>query len=100
MLHGNYSRSDIVVQNNTSTASFGSANNDGDNTYSGSDFANGGGFYWTDTTTVNWNFTDGTGDWKWLPSGTRYNYPVLQWQTAPPNRELIEDINGFVFDWP
>jgi hypothetical protein len=30
-----------------------------------------------------WNFTAGTGDWKWL-SGSGYAYPVLQWQTSPP----------------
>jgi hypothetical protein len=30
---------------------------------------------------LDWNFTPGTGDWKWL-SG--YDYPVLQWQTSPP----------------
>jgi hypothetical protein len=30
---------------------------------------------------LDWNFTAGTGDWKWL-SG--YDYPVLQWQTSPP----------------
>jgi hypothetical protein len=71
----------MVIQNHTSTADPGPDNKDGDTTYSGVDFVNGGIFDWTDFTTVDWNFTTGTGDWKWL-SG--YDYPVLRWQTRPP----------------
>jgi hypothetical protein len=75
----NYAASDISVQQNGGWTA--NADLDGDITYARADFINGGGFDWADATTVNWNFTPGTGDWKWL-SG--YDYPVLQWQTSPP----------------
>jgi hypothetical protein len=32
---------------------------------------------------LDWDFTSGTGDWKFLTS-TGYPYPVLSWQTSPP----------------
>jgi hypothetical protein len=40
-------------------------------------------------TALNWNFTPGTGEWKWLPG---YDYPVLQWQTTPPDYEFTETL--------
>jgi hypothetical protein len=30
---------------------------------------------------LDWDFSDGTGDWKWIGS---YGYPVLSWQEVPP----------------
>jgi hypothetical protein len=38
----------------------------------------------TTYTTAGWNFTSGTEDWKFLPAGSGYDYPVLSWQNSPP----------------
>jgi hypothetical protein len=55
------------------------ANFDGDTSYARADFEGSGnqGKY----TALGWDFSPGTGDWKWLPG---YDYPVLRWQTRPP----------------
>jgi hypothetical protein len=76
----NYSRDDIEFLNFTNPGSYPEIMVD--STYTIGSFQNlgpMGDFSWEFT--LGWNFTAGTGDWKWL-SG--YDYPVLQWQTTAP----------------
>ncbi|MDR2499969.1 MAG: hypothetical protein LBD37_02665 [Treponema sp.] len=37
---------------------------------------------------ANWDFAPGTGDWKFI-TGAGYDFPVLDWQTAPPDLNLV-----------
>jgi hypothetical protein len=81
----NYAASDIDLSSGTPSTTTGDF---GDRTYARANFAGQANEdkYTTVTTTdvtdpLDWDFTPETGDWKWLPG---YDYPVLQWQTAPP----------------
>jgi hypothetical protein len=44
--------------------------------------------------TAGWDFTAGSGDWKFLPAGSGYDYPVLSWQDAKPGFALEEARQG------
>jgi hypothetical protein len=46
-------------------------------------------------TGAGWDFTAGTGDWKFI-SG--YDFPVLSWQTLPPDLSHVPD--SFSITWP
>jgi hypothetical protein len=46
-------------------------------------------------TYAGWNFTPGTGAWKWIAG---YDYPVLSWQDSPPDLSVVPD--SFVVTWP
>jgi hypothetical protein len=87
---GNYSRNDITYKNtsNSPNFDFGAANKGGLQTppanFTSSAFYSGPG----------WNFTAETGDWKFLPAGSNYDYPVLVWQDAAPGDALEEATKG------
>jgi hypothetical protein len=88
-LTGNYSRNDIDIINRTDSDDPGSSAKDGE----GKPLNNfqSPAIY----TTAGWNFTTGTGDWKFI-SG--YDFPVLSWQTFPPDLSAVPD--SFVIIWP
>jgi hypothetical protein len=93
---GNYSRNDITYNNYTNTSFDFGANGKGGQQKPAADFESQAAY-----TTALWNFTDGTGDWKFLGSG--YDYPVLFWQTAEPGTDLEEasKVNfEMVIEWP
>ncbi|MFP3040225.1 hypothetical protein LQZ19_00235 [Treponema primitia] len=73
-LSGNYSRDDIVLQNNTNTTPAPGPNNEAGQATAPTAFITQ-----TPYTAAGWTFGD-TG-WKFI-SG--YDYPVLSWQTRPP----------------
>jgi hypothetical protein len=70
---GNLARNDIAIVNNTNGSDLGANNQDGEGKPL-TDF-NSQAVY------TGWNFTGGTGVWKFLPG---YDYPVLAWQDEPP----------------
>jgi hypothetical protein len=73
-LSGNYARNDMTVSNQTNTPSMTDPRDGMSKPLA--DFTSQALY-----TTAGWNFTTGTGDWKFI-SG--YDYPVLSWQTTPP----------------
>jgi hypothetical protein len=58
---------------------------DGDTSYLRDDFKRDSPFRDDLYTPLDWNFTSGTGGWKWLSAGSSYEYPVLSWQETTPD---------------
>jgi hypothetical protein len=73
---------------------------DGDTSYLRDDFKRDSSFQSDIYTLLTWDFTSGTGDWKWLPAGSSYEYPVLSWQeTTPDYTEPPTGDFGFTPEW-
>ncbi|MDR0720740.1 MAG: hypothetical protein LBF78_13980 [Treponema sp.] len=85
----NYAASDIVISSTNTTTNL---NLIGNTTYIRSNFEGPPAGTVYSTGNLNWDFAS---DWKWL-SG--YSYPVLSWQTTPPDLSFISD--SLVFTWP
>jgi hypothetical protein len=71
----NYSWDGISIINRDNSSNLGIADQDGEQKPS-ADFKSSVLY-----ATAGWNFP---GDWKFLPAGSGYPYPVLSWQTEPP----------------
>jgi hypothetical protein len=97
---GNYSRNDIVYKNATNTNFDYGPNARGGRQTPIAGFKSSAHY---SATSPAWNFTAGTGDWKFLPAGSNYDYPVLAWQTAKPGTALEEASKGgfkVEIEWP
>jgi hypothetical protein len=84
-LSGNYSRASIIY-NRTGSPDPGAAAKDGE----GKPLA----AFKSQALYAGWDFTAGTGVWKFLPAGSDYVYPVLSWQAATPQSGLEEAPEG------
>ncbi|MDR0450450.1 MAG: hypothetical protein LBH26_04210, partial [Treponema sp.] len=75
----NLARNDMAIVNNTEPPDPGSNNQDGYQE-SHTSFINNV-LHWEGIATLSWHFPN---NWKFLPAGSGYDYPVLNWQNRVP----------------